>query len=123
VVCAVLCLVCYALCCGVVCCVVWCGVLRGAPLLLKSRSTHPQLTPQHLQPPPHPTPPHPTHPKGGPDVYEGVHIDYRGADVNADNFMAVLRGDAHRVAKVGSGRVLEAGPHDKVGGWVGGGGP
>lgn len=30
---------------------------------------------------------------GGEDVYAGVRIDYRGQDVNAENFLAVLAGD------------------------------
>ncbi|KAI8474624.1 MAG: peptidase C13 family-domain-containing protein [Monoraphidium minutum] len=51
---------------------------------------------------------------GGPDVYEGVAIDYRGPNVTADTFLAVLRGDARAVAGRGTGRVLESGPHDKV---------
>jgi legumain len=49
---------------------------------------------------------------GGPDVYGGVAIDYRGADVTAETFLAVLRGDARAVAGRGTGRVLEAGPRD-----------
>jgi legumain len=28
----------------------------------------------------------------GPDVYEGVKIDYKGLDVNPENFVAVLQG-------------------------------
>ncbi|GBF90083.1 hypothetical protein Rsub_02791 [Raphidocelis subcapitata] len=51
---------------------------------------------------------------GGPDVYGGVAIDYRGPDVTADTLLAVLRGDARGVGGRGTGRVLEAGPHDKV---------
>lgn len=40
------------------------------------------------------------------DVYEGVKIDYKGDDVNPDNFIAILQGDKAKV-KGGNGRVLE----------------
>jgi len=50
----------------------------------------------------------------GPDVYAGVHIDYRGDDVTPDNFLKVLRGDKQALSGVGSGRVLESGPDDTV---------
>jgi legumain len=29
---------------------------------------------------------------GGPDVYDGVKIDYKGKDVNPENFLAILQG-------------------------------
>jgi hypothetical protein len=48
-------------------------------------------------------------------VYDGVRIDYRGADVTAENFLSVLLGDAAAMAGKGSGRVVDSGPHDKVG--------
>mmetsp|Transcript_3647 Transcript_3647/g.9139 ORF Transcript_3647/g.9139 Transcript_3647/m.9139 type:complete len:602 (-) Transcript_3647:361-2166(-) len=51
---------------------------------------------------------------GGPDVYRGIKPDYRGEDVNAANFLAVLRGDAAAVANVGSGKVVGSGPQDRV---------
>jgi legumain len=51
-------------------------------------------------------------------VYDGVRIDYRGADVTAENFLSVLLGDAAAMAGKGSGRVVDSGPHDKVGGWL-----
>ncbi|KAF8065562.1 Vacuolar-processing enzyme [Scenedesmus sp. PABB004] len=51
---------------------------------------------------------------GGPDVYGGVAIDYRGADVTAETFVSVLVGDAAGVANKGSGRVLASGPADRV---------
>jgi glycosylphosphatidylinositol transamidase (GPIT) subunit GPI8 len=37
---------------------------------------------------------------------EGLRIDYSGDDVNVENYMAVLAGDAEKV-KGGSGRVLK----------------
>jgi legumain len=49
-------------------------------------------------------------------VYDGVRIDYRGPDVTAENFLAVLLGDASAVSGKGTGRVVASGPHDKVGG-------
>uniref|UniRef100_A0A1I7Z7Y5 Vacuolar-processing enzyme n=1 Tax=Steinernema glaseri TaxID=37863 RepID=A0A1I7Z7Y5_9BILA len=48
------------------------------------------------------------------DVYAGVHIDYRGEDVNGDVFLAVLKGDKSAVGGKGSGRVLESGADDHV---------
>lgn len=57
--------------------------------------------------------PHITYP-GGPNVYEGVRIDYRGSDVTAENFLSVLLGDKAAMAGKGTGRVVESGPHDKV---------
>ncbi|GFH20377.1 legumain, partial [Haematococcus lacustris] len=41
---------------------------------------------------------------GGPDVYKGVIIDYRGEDVNSETFLAVLAGDAEAVKGRGSGK-------------------
>lgn len=51
---------------------------------------------------------------GGPNVYEGVRIDYRGADVTAENFLSVLLGDAAAMAGKGTGRVVDSSPHDKL---------
>ncbi|KAK5976565.1 hypothetical protein GCK32_019819, partial [Trichostrongylus colubriformis] len=42
----------------------------------------------------------------GPNLYEGLKIDYRGGAVTPENFVAVLRGDKLGV-KGGNGRVLE----------------
>uniref|UniRef100_A0ACB8G5P0 Uncharacterized protein n=1 Tax=Sphaerodactylus townsendi TaxID=933632 RepID=A0ACB8G5P0_9SAUR len=50
----------------------------------------------------------------GTDVYEGVLKDYTGKDVTPENFLAVLRGDAEAVKKVGSGKVLKSGPKDHI---------
>ncbi|KAL4452145.1 hypothetical protein ABPG75_007807 [Micractinium tetrahymenae] len=67
----------------------------------------------------HPSNPHPgklfNRPKG-PDVYTGVKIDYSHEDVNAENFLAVLAGNASAVnaGRRSSRRVLETGPNDKV---------
>jgi hypothetical protein len=91
----------------------------GGPALGRAPPQRP--LPPLLPPPPDPLPalllPFP----GGPDVYAGVAIDYRGADVTAETFLAVLTGDARAVAKKGTGRVLEAGPNDKVRGGSRGG--
>jgi hypothetical protein len=57
------------------------------------------------------------HAAGGPNVYDGVRIDYRGPDVTAENFLSVLLGDASAMAGKGTGRVVDSGPHDKVHGW------
>lgn len=51
---------------------------------------------------------------GGPDVYAGVRIDYKGEDVNPEVFLSVLEGNAAAVANKGSGRVLRSGPQDRV---------
>lgn len=51
---------------------------------------------------------------GGEDVYEGVPIDYRGYEVNAYTFLAVLKGNKHAVRGHGSGRVIDSGPDDRV---------
>jgi legumain len=49
--------------------------------------------------------------KKGKDVYAGVQIDYKGADVNSTNFLAVLRGDS---AAVGGKKVLKTTAEDNV---------
>lgn len=51
---------------------------------------------------------------GGPDVYSGVRIDYKGEQVNAVNFLNVLEGNSAALANKGSGRVIASGPRDKV---------
>lgn len=54
---------------------------------------------------------------GGPDVYAGITIDYSHASVTAETFLAVLAGNASGVpppSRHSSGRVLQAGPQDKV---------
>ncbi|XP_047673774.1 legumain-like [Tachysurus fulvidraco] len=45
----------------------------------------------------------------GPNVYTGVPKDYTGANVSADNFLAVLRGDSSAGAKV-----IQSGKNDTV---------
>lgn len=50
----------------------------------------------------------------GPDVYDGVKVDYRGAAVNAQTVLAVLEGNKSVVAKKGSGKVIASGPNDRV---------
>ena len=49
----------------------------------------------------------------GDDVYAGVPKDYTGCDVNADNFVAILKGDADSVSG-GSGKVIDSSADDKV---------
>ncbi|XP_059485186.1 legumain-like isoform X2 [Neocloeon triangulifer] len=51
---------------------------------------------------------------GGFNVYENVPKDYTGEAVNSSTFLAVLRGDKDAVNGIGSGRVLETGPHDHI---------
>jgi len=53
------------------------------------------------------------HPQGD-DVYHGVPKDYTGNDVNVENYIAVLTGNADAVKGIGSGRVLKSGPNDRV---------
>lgn len=63
--------------------------------------------------------PHPgtirNHPQG-PDLYQGLRKDYTGDEVNAHNFLAVLKGDVSSVAKGpnASGRVIQATSNDRV---------
>ncbi len=45
---------------------------------------------------------------GGPDVYKGVVIDYKGESVNSDVFLAVLEGNKTAVKGMGSGKVRQA---------------
>ncbi|KAF6215910.1 hypothetical protein GE061_000245 [Apolygus lucorum] len=45
---------------------------------------------------------------GGPNVYKGVKIDYRGTDVTPTNFLRVLKGDKQAMQGIGSGRVIES---------------
>jgi legumain len=54
--------------------------------------------------------------KNGPgiDVYAGVEIDYKGADVTIDNFKNVLLGNADKMKKTGTGRVLKSTKDDNV---------
>lgn len=51
---------------------------------------------------------------GGPNVYEGVVVDYSKNDVTPANFLAVLRGDEKAMAGKGSGKVIKSGPNDHV---------
>ena len=50
----------------------------------------------------------------GDDVYEGVLIDYKGADVTPDNFIKVITGDKEGMAEIGTGKVLESTEKDNV---------
>jgi legumain len=49
----------------------------------------------------------------GSNVYAGCVIDYKGDDVTAANFLAVIQGKNSEVVG-GNGRVLESGPEDEV---------
>ncbi|KAL6779593.1 VPE1 [Auxenochlorella protothecoides x Auxenochlorella symbiontica] len=67
----------------------------------------------------HPMNPHPNklfNAPGGPDVYQGLRVDYSGTAVNALNFLAVLAGNRSgiEVSSIANGRVLESGPQDHV---------
>lgn len=53
----------------------------------------------------------PTYQGPGVDVYDGIKIDYSGADVTPENFLAVLEGDS---TKTKGKKVLELEPSDKV---------
>ena len=48
----------------------------------------------------------PTYKEPGVDVYGGIKIDYKKADVSPSVFMAVLTGNQSAVAKKGTSRVL-----------------
>lgn len=56
----------------------------------------------------------PTYAEPGVDVYKGVKIDYRGADVTPKLFLSVLEGNKTAVAGRGSGKVLSTNPDDNV---------
>jgi legumain len=51
---------------------------------------------------------------GCPDVYAGVPHDYTGKEVNAQNVLKVLLGDTAAMHGIGSGRVIDSGPNDRV---------
>jgi len=50
---------------------------------------------------------------GGKDVYRGIKIDYKGADVTPENFIAILEGNRSAI-RGGNGRVLESDETDHV---------
>ncbi|XP_014277054.1 legumain [Halyomorpha halys] len=50
----------------------------------------------------------------GPDVYNGVVIDYKGSTVTAKNFLNILEGNAAALKNVGSGKVLQSTENDTV---------
>lgn len=56
----------------------------------------------------------PTYANPGVDVYAGVKIDYKGANVTPQVFMDVLTGNKNAVAGKGTGRVLESTSADNV---------
>lgn len=56
----------------------------------------------------------PSYADPGVDVYNGVKIDYRGADVTPAMFQSVLEGNTAAVAGKGTGRVLGSTAEDNV---------
>lgn len=48
---------------------------------------------------------------GGHNVYEGIHIDYNGSEVTAQNFLNVIQG---KETSVKNGKTLKSGPNDNV---------
>ncbi|VVC37939.1 Hypothetical protein CINCED_3A023572 [Cinara cedri] len=50
----------------------------------------------------------------GHNVYKGVKIDYRANDVNSTNFLNIITGNKEAMQSVGSGKVVEGGPHDTI---------
>jgi legumain len=50
----------------------------------------------------------------GPDVYQGINIDYKGDTVTATNFLNVLGGNKAAMANVGTGKVVESTAQDNV---------
>ncbi|VVC32207.1 Peptidase C13, legumain [Cinara cedri] len=50
----------------------------------------------------------------GTNVYDGVIIDYKGADVNSTNFINIITGNKAAMKSIGSGKVIEGGPHDTI---------
>jgi len=53
------------------------------------------------------------HPDGQ-DVYKGVPKDYVGKDVTVQNFLNILTGNKEAMKGIGSGKVIESGPNDRV---------
>jgi legumain len=51
---------------------------------------------------------------GGPDVYEGVPLDYTGEHVNSQNFLDALLGGRKPAVLGTSGKVIKSGPKDRV---------
>lgn len=56
----------------------------------------------------------PSYNNPGVDVYEGVKIDYKGADVTPKLFLSVLEGNRTAVGAKGTGKVLDVTPEDNV---------
>ncbi|CEF69923.1 Legumain [Strongyloides ratti] len=54
------------------------------------------------------------HPSLKEDVYAGLEIDYKGDDVNENNFLCALSGDKSCLKGVGTGRVVESTENDDV---------
>lgn len=50
----------------------------------------------------------------GPDVYNGIMIDYKGEDVNSENFLKVLSGDVTAMQGIGTGKVINSNSNDNV---------
>ncbi|XP_015211446.2 legumain-like isoform X1 [Lepisosteus oculatus] len=50
----------------------------------------------------------------GENVYVGVPKDYTGAEVSAENFLAVLKGDVSGVRKWGPKKVIRSGSYDTI---------
>ncbi|XP_050426905.1 legumain-like isoform X2 [Adelges cooleyi] len=50
----------------------------------------------------------------GKDVYKGINVDYAGSNLTKVNFYRVLRGDRRIMSGIGSGRVVDSGPHDTI---------
>jgi len=50
----------------------------------------------------------------GPNLYEGLQIDYRGKDVTAKNFLSILQGDFKAMSGIGTGKVILSNSDDHV---------
>jgi legumain len=50
----------------------------------------------------------------GPNVYDGVVIDYKTTDVNAANFLNVLAGNKDAMKNIGSGKVIDSNSSDNI---------
>lgn len=50
----------------------------------------------------------------GPNVYEGIHIDYSGEDVTPENFLNILKGNSSAMAGIGSGKVVKSNQRDRI---------
>ncbi|KAF0723963.1 legumain-like, partial [Aphis craccivora] len=50
----------------------------------------------------------------GPDVYNGVVIDYKGKDVSKSNFLKIITSDQEAMQSIGTGKIVRGEQNDKI---------